>query len=79
MKAVIRCVSTGNGQWNKIEHRMFSFITKIWRGWPLVSHQAIVYLIARITGRVGLTVKASLDVNLSETAVKVSDEDIARL
>jgi hypothetical protein len=69
----------GTSKWNKIEHRLFSFITQNWRGRPLVSHQAIVNLIASTTTRAGLTVKAALDTNHYETKVKVSDEQLSRL
>jgi hypothetical protein len=69
----------GTSKWNKIEHRLFSFITQNWRGKPLVSHQAIVNLIASTTTRTGLIVKAALDTNHYETKIKVSDEELARL
>ena len=69
----------GTSKWNKIEHRLFSFITKNWRGKPLASHQAIVNLIAGTTTRTGLTVKAAIDRNQYETKIKVSDEELARV
>jgi hypothetical protein len=69
----------GTSKWNKIEHRMFSFITQNWRGKPLVSHQAIVSLIASTTTRTGLTVKAALDTDHYETDIRVADEELARL
>ena len=69
----------GTSKWNKIEHRMFSFITQNWRGRPLVSHQAIVNLIASTTTRTGLVVKAALDTEHYDTAIKVADEELARL
>jgi hypothetical protein len=69
----------GTSKWNKIEHRMFSFITQNWRGKPLVSHQAIVSLIASTTTRTGLTVKAALDTNHYETRIKITDEELAQL
>lgn len=69
----------GTSKWNKIEHRLFSFITQNWRGKPLVNHHAIVNLIASTTTRAGLTVKAALDTNHYETKIKVSDEQLARL
>jgi hypothetical protein len=69
----------GTSKWNKIEHRLFSFITQNWRGKPLISHQAIVNLIASTTTRTGLTVKAALDSNHYETKIKVADEELARL
>lgn len=69
----------GTSKWNKIEHRLFSFISQNWRGKPLVSHQAIVNLIAATTTRTGLRVKAALDTRRYDTAVQVPDEVFARL
>ncbi len=69
----------GTSKWNKIEHRLFSFITSNWRGQPLISHKAIVELIARTTTRTGLTVRAALDTNRYPTNVKVRDEQLARV
>ena len=69
----------GTSKWNKIEHRMFSFITQNWRGKPLVSHQAVVNLIASTTTRAGLTVKAALDSAHYETKIKISDEELSGL
>jgi hypothetical protein len=53
----------GTSKWNKIEHRLFAFTTKNWRGKPLVSHQAIVQLIRATTTHAGLKVRAKLDRN----------------
>jgi hypothetical protein len=69
----------GTSKWNKIEHRLFSFISQNWRGKPLVSHQAVVNLIAATTTRTGLRVKAALDTRRYDTAVQVPDEVFARL
>jgi Rhodopirellula transposase DDE domain len=69
----------GTSKWNKIEHRLFSVISQNWRGKPLVSHQAIVNLIAATTTRTGLRVKAALDTRRYETALQVPDEVFARL
>ncbi len=69
----------GTSKWNKIEHRLFSFITQNWRGKPLVSHQAIVNLIASTTTKAGLTVRAALDTGIYEKGIKVSDEQMAKL
>jgi hypothetical protein len=69
----------GTSKWNKIEHRLFSFITHNWRGRPLVSHQAIVSLIASTTTRTGLIVRAAIDRKRYETEVKVTDDELARL
>jgi hypothetical protein len=69
----------GTSKWNKIEHRLLSFITQNWRGKPLVSHNTIVHLIASTTTRTGLIVKAALDTNHYETKIKVPDEQLSRL
>ena len=69
----------GTSKWNKIEHRLFSYITNNWRGQPLVSHEAIVNLIASTTTKTGLIVQAALDTNVYETGLKVSDAEMARL
>jgi hypothetical protein len=63
----------GTSKWNKIEHRLFSFITGNWRGKPLISHQVIVELIAATTTDTGLRVRCQLDPNLYPAGVKVSD------
>ena len=65
----------GTSKWNKIEHRLFSFITQNWRGKPLVSHQVIVQLIAATTTKAGLTVRCELDTNSYPAGIKVADAD----
>ena len=79
LKLVVCHFPPGTSKWNKIEHRLFSFITQNWRGRPLISRQAVVNLIASTTTRAGLTVKAALDDNHYDTMLKVSDEELARL
>jgi hypothetical protein len=79
LKLVVCHFPPGTSKWNKIEHRMFSFITQNWRGKPLVSHQAIVNLIASTTTRTGLIVKAALDTNHYDTKIKVTDAELGRL
>jgi transposase len=69
----------GTSKWNKIEHRLFAFISQNWRGKPLVSHQVIVDLIAATTTKSGLKVRAQIDSNLYPCGVKVSDEQVAAL
>lgn len=69
----------GTSKWNKIEHRLFCFITKNWRGRPLESHQTIVQLISHTTTDTGLIVRAALDTTEYETGIKVSDEELARV
>ena len=67
----------GTSKWNKIEHRLFSFITINWRGKPLRSYRTIVQLIAATTTDAGLKVRAGLDENKYPKSVKVSDAELA--
>jgi len=69
----------GTSKWNKIEHRLFSFISQNWRGKPLVSHQVIVNLIAATTTRAGLRVHAEVDSRKYPKGVKVTDEEVASI
>ncbi len=69
----------GTSKWNKIEHRLFSFISQNWRGKPLVSHQVIVDLIATTSTKTGLKVRARIDTNRYPSGTKVSDQQIAAL
>jgi len=67
----------GTSKWNKIEHRMFSFISLNWRGKPLESREAIIELIAATTTTTGLKIYAQLDDREYEKGVTVSDEQLA--
>jgi len=69
----------GTSKWNKIEHRLFCFITKNWRGRPLTSYQVIVNLIANTTTKTGLKVRADIDRNQYETGIAVSEDELAQL
>ena len=69
----------GTSKWNKIEHRLFSFISQNWRGKPLVTHQVIVDLIAATSTKAGLKVRAQIDPNLYPPGLKVSDKEVAAL
>jgi transposase len=69
----------GTSKWNKIEHRLFSFISQNWRGKPLVSHQVIVHLIAATTTKTGLRVRAEVDPRKYPKGVKVSDKEVAAI
>jgi len=69
----------GTSKWNKIEHRLFSFITQNWRGKPLVTHQVIVELIAATTTRTGLQVYSRLDERLYSTGRRVSEQQFANV
>jgi transposase len=67
----------GTSKWNKIEHRLFSFIARNWRGQPLVSRQVVVSLIGATTSTAGLKVYAQLDENTYERATKIPDAQLA--
>src|SRR5450631_364757 len=69
----------GTSKWNKIEHRLFSFITKNWRGKPLVSHEVIVNLIAATTTRTGLRVQSQLDTGTYPKGIKVNKPEFAAI
>ncbi len=69
----------GTSKWNKIEHRLFSFISLNWKGKPLINFETVVNLIGGTRTRGGLKVKAILDTNEYETGVKVSKDDIDQL
>jgi transposase len=67
----------GTSKWNKIEHRLFSYITQNWRGHPLRSFQAIVNLIAATSTTKGLKVHAELNTEAYQSGIKVSDNELA--
>jgi transposase len=73
----VRHFPPGTSKWNKIEHRLFSFISQNWRGKPLVSRQVIVNLIGATTTRSGLEVYARLDDRSYPRDVKVSGAELA--
>src|SRR5947209_17329987 len=68
-----------SSKWNKIEHRLFSFISTNWRGKPLISHEVIINLITGTTTTTGLKVYAQLDDREYEKGVAVSDEQLAEV
>ena len=67
----------GTSKWNRIEHRMFSFITMNWRGRPLTSLRTIIELISATTTDTGLTVQAAYDPEWYAKGVKISDAELA--
>ena len=69
----------GTSKWNKIEHRMFSQISKNWRGRPLESLMVIVNLIAATTTKNGLTIQCQLDLNQYPIGIKISDDELASI
>jgi transposase len=69
----------GTSKWNKIEHRLFSFISQNWRAKPLVSYQAIVQLIAATTTETGLIVRCELDTATYPSGITVSDAEMDQI
>jgi len=67
----------GTSKWNKIEHKLFSFIARNWRGQPLTSRQAVVSLIGATTSTAGLKVYAQLDENAYQRGIKITDAQLA--
>ena len=69
----------GTSKWNKIEHRLFSFISKNWRGKPLESLEVIVQLIANTTTQKGLKVNAKADKTIYQKGIKISDKELSEI
>jgi transposase len=66
-------------KWNKIEHRLFSYISINWRGKPLTSIETIIELLSHTTTEKGLTVQAVIDKNIYPTGIKVTDKEMAEI
>ena len=75
----VRHYPPGTSKWNKIEHRLFSFISLHWQGEPLVSYETVVKLIGATTTRKGLKVKAKLDKKKYKKGIKITDEEMEQL
>lgn len=69
----------GTSKWNKVEHRLFSYISLNWKGQPLVSYETVVNLIGATQTKGGLRVKAALDAGTYELGVKITDTEMAHL
>src|SRR5690606_16757082 len=69
----------GTSKWNKVEHRLFSFISINWRGRPLRTYETIISLIGNTTNRGGLVVRARLDRRKYPTGKKVSAKELREL
>jgi len=69
----------GTSKWNKIEHRLFSYISQNWRGKPLISHEVIVNLITATSTQTGLKVRCQLDTQSYPTGTVVSDDELAQV
>ena len=76
---MIHHLPPGTSQWNKIEHRLFSFISMNWRAKPLVSDRVIVDLISATPTDTGLTVRCELDANPYPKGIAVSDQEMAAI
>lgn len=75
----VRHFPPGTSKWNKIEHRLFSFISKNWRGKPLLTHAIIINLISATKTEKGLEVSCMLDKNNYSTGIRISDEEYAKI
>lgn len=79
LKIHVRHFPPGTSKWNKIEHKMFSYISKNWRGRPLISKEVVVSLIGATKTSSGLEIMAILDENNYEVGIEISDEEIQAL
>jgi hypothetical protein len=79
LEIVVGHYPPGTSKWNKIEHRMFSFISMNWKGEPLVSFETVVKMISATKTKEGLRVKAILDKSRYETGVKISPQQMQEL
>jgi hypothetical protein len=79
LKIHVSHLPAGTSKWNKIEHRLFSYISINWRGKPLTSLAVIIGLINGTTTAAGLKVKANINENIYKTAIKIKDEDFAKI
>ena len=79
LRIVVCHFPPGTSKWNKIEHRLFSYISQNWRGKPLRSFQTIVSLIAAPTTSTGLKVHAELNTESYQAGLKVSDQELAQI
>ena len=79
LKLTICHFPPGTSKWNKIEHKMFSFISMNWRGKPLINYEVIINLIEGTKTKKGLKIKAKIDKNVYELKKKVSDEEFDKI
>jgi hypothetical protein len=79
LTVMVRHLPPGTSKWNRIEHRLFSFITGNWRGRPLLNHQIIVELIAGTRTETGLMVRCRLDEATYPKGIVVSDRELAAI
>jgi len=69
----------GTSKWNKIEHKMFCFITANWKGKPLIDRATVVNLIANTKTTKGLTIKAKLDETIYKKGIVISEEELQKI
>jgi len=79
LKIHVSHLPAGTSKWNKIEHRLFSYISINWRGKPLTSLAVIIGLINGTTTKSGLKVTAKLDEKEYKTGIKISDEEFEKI
>jgi hypothetical protein len=79
IRIIVHHLPPGTSKWNKIEHRLFSFISMNWRAKPLVSYRVIVDLISATTTKAGLTVRRELDMAFYPKGIVVSDDEMAAI
>ena len=79
LKVVVSHYPPGTSKWNKIEHRMFSYISRTWEGKPLVSIETIIDLIESTTTKTGLTIKCQLDTNKYDIGTITTDGMLSRI
>ena len=79
LKITICHLPPGTSKWNKIEHKMFSFISMNWRGKPLQNYELIINLIEGTTTKKGLKIKAKIDRNIYELKKKISEKEVSKI
>ena len=79
LKITVCHLPPGTSKWNKIEHKMFSFISMNWRGKPLTDYEIIINLIEGTTTKKGLKIKAKMDKKIYELGKKVLEEDFKKI
>ena len=79
MEIAVSHFPPGTSKWNKIEHRMFSYISANWRGQSLISHEVIIALIGATTSKEGLKIKAQIDSGIYQTGIEITPDEMARV
>ena len=79
LKVTVLHYPTGTSKWNKIEHRMFSFISMNWKGEPLRTYEIILNLIEGTKTKTGLRITAKIDKREYKTGIKIADEEFSKI